>query len=97
MTPQEPSSSKYLTLSFTNPSTLFMMERINYLGILNTIKEEAKSASPGILPKGKSMNNDIGHTVTNISDITLTPSAVLSFGKRPYFCPTSGAPDKQKI
>ena len=50
-----------------------MMERINYLGILDTIKEEAKLAPPGILPKGKSMDSYIGHTVVNLSDIQLTP------------------------
>ena len=44
-----------------------MMERIKYLEILDNIKEEAKTAPPGILPQGKSMDNYIGHTVINLS------------------------------
>ena len=69
-----------------------MMEMINYLGILDTIKEEAKVSPPGILPKGKSMDNYIGHTVKNQSDITLTPRQNTEKGLT--FCPTPGPHDK---
>ena len=74
-----------------------MMERINYLGILDKIKEEAKLAPPGILPKGKSMDNYIGHTVINLSDVTLTTTQKQVLEKGLTFCPTPGPPDKSKI
>ena len=74
-----------------------MMERINYLSILDTIKEEAKTASPGILPKGKSMGSFIGHTVINLSDISLTPDQLSALEKGLTFCPTPGPTDKSKI
>ena len=73
------------------------MEKINYLGILDTIKEEAKLAPPGILPKGKSMDSYIGHTVVNLSDIQLTPDQYSALEKGLTFCPTPGPPDKSKI
>ena len=71
-----------------------MMERIKYLEILNKIKEDAKTAPPGILPQGKSMDNYIGHTVINLYDVTLTPEQTKALEKGLTFCPTPGAPDK---
>ena len=39
---------------------------------MNRIKEDAKTAPLGILPEGKSMDNYVGYTVINLSDVTLT-------------------------
>ena len=74
-----------------------MMERIRYLEILNKIKEDAKTALPGILPQGKSMDNYIGHTVINLSDLTLTPEQTTALEKGFTFCPSPGTPDKSLI
>ena len=66
--------------------------------ILYHIKEEAKIAPPpGILPKGKTMDSLVGHTVINLSDITLSESQVLALEKGLTFCPTPGPPNKAKI
>ena len=65
--------------------------------ILNLIKEEAQTAPPGILPKGKTMDSLVGHTVINLSDITLTENQVSALEKGLTFCPTPGPPNKAKI
>ena len=52
-----------------------MMATFDMNNILK-IKEEAKIASPGILPKGKSMDSLVGLTVINLSDTTLTKTQV---------------------
>ena len=65
--------------------------------ILNQIKEEAKIAPPGILPKGKSMDSHIGHTVINLSDTTLTKAQISALEKGLAFCPTPGPPNKSQI
>ena len=66
-----------------------MMERIKYPEILNKI-EEAKTAPP-CLPQEKSMDNYIGHTVINLSDVTLTTEQTKALKKGLTFCPTPGA------
>ena len=73
------------------------MERIKYLQILNNIKEEAKTAPPGILSQGKSMDNYIGHTVVNLSDMTLTTEQTKALEKGLTVCPTPGPPNKSQI
>ena len=65
--------------------------------ILMRIKEEATIAPPGILPKGKSMDSYIGHTVINLSDTTLTEAQVSALEKGLTFCPTPGPPNKSLI
>ena len=62
-----------------------MMERINYPGILDKIKEETKLAPPGILPKGKSMDNYICGTHGYESDVTLTKDQVKALEKASPF------------
>ena len=64
---------------------------------LDSIKEQAKIAPPGILPKGKSMDSHIGHTVINLSDTTLTKAQVSALEKGLTFCPTPGPPNKAQI
>ena len=39
-----------------------MMATSDLNEILNQIKEEAQTAPPGILPKGKTMDSLVGHT-----------------------------------
>ena len=58
--------------------------------ILKKIKEEAKIAHPGILPKGKSMDSLVGHIVINLSDTVLTKAQVSALEKGLTFCPTPG-------
>ena len=65
--------------------------------ILMRIKEEATIAPPGILPKGKSMDSYVGHTVINLSDTTLTEAQVSALEKGLTFCPTPGPPNKSLI
>ena len=43
------------------------------------------------------MDNYIGHTVINLSDVTLTPEQTKALEKGLTFCPTPGAPDKSQI
>ena len=43
------------------------------------------------------MDSHIGHTVINLSDITLTESQVQALQKGLTFCPTPGPPNKAKI
>ena len=70
-----------------------MMATSDLKEILNRIKEEAKIAPPpGILPKGKTMESLVSHTV-----ISLTESQVLTLEKGLTFCPTPGPPNKAKI
>ena len=71
-----------------------MMERIDYLGILDTIKQEARLAPSGILPKGKSLDTYIGDTVINLSDITLTGEQYSALENGLTFCPTPGPTDR---
>ena len=47
-----------------------MMTTIDLNEILNQIKEEIKIAPLGNLPKGKTMDSLVGHTVISLSDIT---------------------------
>ena len=66
------------TLNPHRSYTYIMMTSSDFDEILNRIKEEAKIAPPGILPKGKTMDSLVGHTVINLSDITLSESQVLA-------------------
>ena len=59
---------------------LIMMVTPDMNQILEQIKE-AKIASPAILPKGKSMDTLIGHTVINLPDTTLTEAQVSALEK----------------
>ena len=74
-----------------------MMATPDMDNILMRIKEEATIAPPGILPKGKSMDSYIGHTVINLSDTTLTEAQVSALEKGLTFCPTPGPPNKSLI
>ena len=65
--------------------------------ILSDIKEEAKIAPPEILPKGKSMESLVGHTVIILSDITLTQAQISAVEKGLTFCSTPGHPNKFQI
>ena len=73
------------------------MATLDIDNILKRIKEEAITATPGILPKGKTMDSYIGHTVINLSDTTLTEAQVSALEKGLTFCPTPGPPNKSLI
>ena len=51
----------------------------------------------GILPQGKSMDDYLGHTVINLSDIDLTAAQVSALSKGLTFCPTPWEPDMSDI
>ena len=73
------------------------MATLDIDNILKRIKEDAITAPPGILPKGKTMDSYIGHTVINLSDTTLTEAQVSALEKGLTFCPTPGPPNKSLI
>ena len=58
-----------------------MMATSDMDNVLMRIKEDATIAPPGILPKWKSMDSYIGHTVINLSDHTLTDAQVSALEK----------------
>ena len=64
---------------------------------LDTLKNEARTSRPGILPKDTKFESYIGHTVINLSNTTLDESQVKALEKGLTFCPTSGPPDKSQI
>ena len=57
------------------------MTTIDLNQILNQIKEEIKIAPLGNLPKGKTMDSLVGHTVISLSDITLSKDQVPALEK----------------
>ena len=65
--------------------------------IKDTLRFEAKSAQPGILPKDSQYDSYIGHTVINISNTTLTEHQIKALEKGLTFCPTPGKTDKSQI
>ena len=73
------------------------MSSIEDKEILTTLKQEAITAQPGILPKNTKFESYIGHTVINISNTTLDEQQVKALGKGLTFCPTPGLPDKSQI
>ena len=64
---------------------------------LDTLRSEAKTAQPGILPKNTKFESYIGHTVINISNVTLDKDQITALEKGLTFCPTPGLPDKSQI
>ena len=64
---------------------------------LDTLRSEAKTAQPGILPKNTKFESYIGHTVINISNVTLDKDQIIALEKGLTFCPTPGLPDKSQI
>ena len=48
---------------------------------------------PGILAPGKSLDDQLGHSVVNLSDVHLTKCQVEVLQKGLTFCPTPAAPD----
>ena len=73
------------------------MERSKYHNVLDTIKEQAKTANPGVLPPGKTMDNHIGHTVINLSNVNLSSDQISALQKGLTFCPTPGKANKAII
>ena len=70
------------------------MSSIEDTHFLETLKSEAKSAQPGILPKNTRFESYIGHTVINLSNTDLTEHQIKALEKGLTFCPTPGPPDK---
>ena len=65
---------------------------------LESIKGQAKIFPPGILRPGQSVESHIGHTVINLSDITLSEQQTTELEKGLPFCPTPQyQPDLSKI
>ena len=64
---------------------------------LDTLKHEAITSRPGILPKDTKFESYIGHTGINLSKTTLDEFQVKALEKGLTFCPTPGPPDKSQI
>ena len=60
-------------LTSTSDLLFFKMDSYN---LIQTIKKEALNFTPGILRPGQSFDSHIGHTVINLSDLTLTKPQV---------------------
>ena len=73
------------------------MSSIEDTHFLETLKSEAKSAQPGILPKNTRFESYIGHTVINLSNTDVTEHQIKALEKGLTFCPTPGPPDKSQI
>ena len=73
------------------------MSSIESPNFLDTLRNEAKNAQPGILPKNTKFESYIGHTVINISNITLDQYQIRALEKGLTFCPSPGLPDKSQI
>ena len=73
------------------------MSSIECPNFLETLRNEAKHSQPGILPKNTKFESYIGHTVINISDISLDQYQIKALEKGLTFCPTPGQPDKSQI
>ena len=73
------------------------MSSIESPNFLETLRKEAKNAPPGILPKNTKFESYIGHTVINISNISLDQYQIRALEKGLTFCPTPGPPDKSQI
>ena len=73
------------------------MSSIESPNFLVTLRNEAKNAQPGILPLNTKFESYIGHTVINISNITLDQYQIRTLEKVLTFCPTPGPPDKSQI
>ena len=71
------------------------MERQNYLDILDKIKG-AKSSPPGNLKQSKAIDSRLGHTVINISDVSLNEDQLTALQKGLTFFPTPGPANKAK-
>ena len=56
--------------------------------ILQQIKNDAKAFPPGILRPGQSFDSYIGHTVVNLSEISLTKPQISALEKGLTFCPS---------
>ena len=65
---------------------------------LEDIKIQASTFPPGILRPGQTFDSHIGHTVINLSDITLTEAQTKVLEKGLTFCPSPlHQPDLSKI
>ena len=77
---------------YSHGSTYIMMAISDLNLILGKIEEVAKIFPPGILPKGRTMDSFIGHTVINLFNITLTEAELSALEKGLTFCQTPGPP-----
>ena len=73
------------------------MSSIESPNFLDTLRNEAKNAQPGILPQNTKFESYIGHTVINISNIALDQYQIRALEKGLTFCPSPGLPDKSQI
>ena len=73
------------------------MSSIESPNFLDTLRNEAKNAQPDTLPQNTKFESYIGHTVINISNITLDQYQIRALEKGLTFCPTPGPPDKSRI
>ena len=63
---------------------------------LINLRNEAKEARPGILPKDTKFESYIGHTVINLSNTPLNQHQIKALEKDLTFCPTPSPPDKSQ-
>ena len=73
------------------------MSSIENPNFLETLKNEAKHSQPGIRPKNTKFESYTGHTVINISDITLDQHQIRVLEKGLTCGPTPGPPAKSQI
>ena len=73
------------------------MSSIEDKAILDTLKQEAKTSQPALLPKNTRFESYIGHTVIKISNTVLDKEQVKALEKGLTFCPSPGPPDKSQI
>ena len=63
------------------------MSSIESPDFLDTLRNETKNSPPGILPKNTKFESYIGHTVINISDISLDQHQIRALQKGLTFGP----------
>ena len=73
------------------------MSSIEDTEFLTNLRNEAKEARPGILPKDTRFESYIGHTVINLSNTPLNQHQIKALKKGLTFCPTPGPPNKSQI
>ena len=84
-------SNKYHFICTTNISSIEEKQ------FLDTLKDETKSARPGISPRDTKFESYIGHTVINLSNTPLETPQIRALEKGLTFCPTTGSQINHKF
>ena len=73
------------------------MSSIENTEFLTNLRNEAKEAQPGILPKDTMFESYIGHKVINLSNTPLNQHQIKALEKGLTVCPAPGQPEKSQI